>query len=594
MNIRKGQTRNFLAIVLEGFKLSPALFSFKLLQVILNFLATVISLLSTKFLLGSLRNMQTKHFFIAVLLLSIGNFILSCLSSFITPKISELNESLNVKIIDNFLKKSTRIQLGDFESKDFYNKFTLVFNKCCELFQTDISNFFQIISALLQIIITVWILSWMEPVYICILIVFALVQTYIGNYIGQISYQFQLDTVEERKKLNYIYRLFYVPEFMRDIRVNDIWDFIFSKKGIESQRIIDETYTSQCSIRRKKVLQFFVSLVESVLVVTYLGYEVIRGSIWLDTFVVSQASYTQLKNAILSLLSISNSIYENDLYISDYITFMKKKETDTLSQLPLSSDRINNIEFRNVSFSYPNSSTSALQNVSFQIKRGEKVLITGKNGSGKTTLIKLLLRLYEPTTGTILINGIDIKKYNLSSLRQCIAVMFQDYVIYAFSLQENLTLSRGVGDDDIYKVLEIVGLLEMVQGLENGLQTPFSCQLDDGGIELSGGETQRLAIGRTLLKNSSVVVLDEPTSNLDSSTATSLMRFLLNSGLSTLLLISHQLFLAPYTSRILYFDNGKLIEDGTHEHLIKKQGSMYAKLFKDSQGGNNTYEQSQR
>ncbi len=573
--------KRFFIVVLSGIRISPILFSLKFLSSLLAAVITLVNLLSTKVLLNALANQHFKTFLFAVLIVAGSNFLLSSINTLITPIMSKLNEVMNARIVDDFLRKSTRICLEEFEKKAFYDKYTLVFDKCCSVFQTSISTFFSGLSAIFNIIITITILSWMEPICLIILLILAILQTVIGNKIKKVNYQYQKNTVKNKKKLNYIYRLFYIPEFMRDIRVNDIWEFVFKKKTAECQQVIDETYRTQRDLRQKRMLQILISFVETLLITSYLGFRVISGTIWLDMFVVSQSSYAQLKNAILSLLSTFNSIYENDLYTSDYIEFMSANETESFGGIPLSPNSIEKIEFRDVSFSYPNSSSDSLKHVSFSIERGEKVFVTGPNGSGKTTLIKLLLRLYEPTQGEILINGCDIRQYEISSLRQSFAVMFQDYAVYAFSIYENLCLSQNIPKNKVEAILDVLGLSKTVSRLKEGANTPVSCQLEDDGVELSGGEKQRLAIGRTILKHASVVIFDEPTSNLDVSAAQRFIPLLITKNPCTLILISHQLSLAKHATRILCFNDGKLVEDGGHEQLLKLHNGIYAKMHSD-------------
>lgn len=362
-----------------------------------------------------------------------------------------------------------------------------------------------------------------------------------------------------------------------------IFQISYSKKERETIHIINETYTMQKSIRNKKVAQLIISSIESVLIISYLGYQVIGGKIWIDTFIVSQTAYMQMKSAILGLLSISNSVYENELYASNYMEFMEAEETISSGKLSLNSSRICTIEFLNVSFRYPNGKNFALENVSFKINKGEKVLITGMNGAGKTTIIKLLLRLYEPTCGTILLNGIDLKEYQLADLRNSFSVLFQDYAVYAFSIYENLVLSRKTDEDQIKSVVKKVGLQGLIEQLPEGINTPISCQLENGGVELSGGEKQRLAVGRTLLKNSSFLILDEPTSNLDSVTANKLVCELLNYAEVSIISISHQLSYASKFSKIIVLDYGSIAECGTHDEL-KFHNGIYARLLERYEG----------
>ena len=573
----------FLKIVIEGFHTSPTLFLLEFFQSAISITQSVIGLISIKLLLRTLQQQKITDFLIIAVTISCANFLLSSVSAVIDPLISKNTERFNNKIVNAFLKKAERIHLSKFDEQDFYSKYALAFDKCCNIFHTYITCFIQILSAILNVIVTIFALSWAPSWYVVFLLVFALLQTIIGNSIKKESYAFQTKIMSKKKNLNYIYRLFYIPEFMRDIRVNNISDFIFKKKERETVHIINETYATQKLIRNKRILQLLVTLIESIFVVVYLGYQVFYGKIWIDTFAVSQTAYMQMKSSILGLLSITNSIYENELFAHNYIEFMEAEETTSSGNLSLISDQINTIEFRDVSFRYPNGKGYALKNISFNISKGEKVLITGKNGSGKTTIIKLLLRLYEPTDGSILLNGIDLKEYQLSDLRNSFSVLFQDYAIYAFSIYDNLVLSRKVNDDQIDAVVEKIGLKRLIEQLPEGIDTPISCQLENGGIELSGGEQQRLAVGRTLLKNSSFVILDEPTSNLDPVTANELVFELLKCAEISVISISHQLSYAKHFSKIIVLDSGCIAEYGTHNELRLRNG-IYAQLLEKFEG----------
>lgn len=281
----------------------------------------------------------------------------------------------------------------------------------------------------------------------------------------------------------------------------------------------------------------------------------------------------------MQLLDVYNSLYENDLYISDYIDFKENDDITHSGSREIDTHEIEDIKFVNVSFSYPNSSKAALRKITFEIKKGEKVLITGENGSGKTTLIKLLLRLYEPSEGEILINNINIREFEITKLRMAISVLFQDYALYAFTILENLCLGQKIPYGKISKILEELRLNNIIKSLPYGLNTPISCQFDDNGVELSGGEKQRLAIARAILRETDFFILDEPMSNLDTKSENSVYSMIFRNKSATAIVISHQLRFASQMSKIYYLDNGEIVESGTHEELFNSKDGLYHKLY---------------
>lgn len=514
------------------------------------------------------------------------NLFISSISTWLEPKAAKQKEVLNARVIDEFLKKSISLRLSYFEEKSSYDRYTLVFDKSCTIFHTVIDSFFKVITSLLQIIIVISMLSWMNTFFFVILLVVAILQTLIGNIIKRISYQLQVEIVPEKKRLSYIYRLFYIPEFMRDVRINALFDFVFKKKKIMSDTLIENIYLSKKKISKILILQILTSTIETIAITIYFGLSVFNGVIWIDTFVVSHNSYTQLKNAVMSLLSIYNSLFENDLYLSDYLDFMRSDNIIFSGKKELEPESIFEIEYRNVTFSYPNSNKLALNHVSFKIKKGDKILIVGKNGSGKTTLVKLLLRLYEPKSGNIYINGTDITEFKITELRKSIAVLFQDYPIYAFSVKDNLCMGENISENLILDVIMKVGLNDLIKSLRHGLDTPVSCQFDDDGVEFSGGEKQRLAIARTLLRERGTIILDEPTSNLDSTVGRSFFTYLLSdqNKSKTIVLISHQYSIAPQMTKIVCLDKCTITNIGTHEELLNSD-IAYQHLFEASCSG---------
>jgi len=243
--------------------------------------------------------------------------------------------------------------------------------------------------------------------------------------------------------------------------------------------------------------------------------------------------------------------------------------------------KIEIVEFKNVSFKYEGSENFALNSINLKIKTNEKIAVVGHNGSGKSTLIKLLLRLYDPTEGEILLNGINIKEYNLKDYRRQFGVVFQDFKHFAFSIFDNVTMNdENICEEQVINALKSSDIYDKISTLPKGIHTPLTREFDDDGAVLSGGEQQKIAIARTLVKYTPFAILDEPTSALDPVAEYKMYENMMKSSENrSVIFISHRLSSAVVADRILMFGDGELIETGSHTQLISKNGH-YAEMFR--------------
>ena len=237
------------------------------------------------------------------------------------------------------------------------------------------------------------------------------------------------------------------------------------------------------------------------------------------------------------------------------------------------------IEFKDVSFKYPGAENYALKNVNLKIKNGEHLAVVGRNGSGKTTFIKLMCRLYDVTDGEILLNGENIKEYTKDSIIKLYSVVFQDFKIFSVSLKDNVCANSDFESDRFYTCLENADIKERAERLPNKENTYLYKDLDENGVEISGGEAQKLALARALYKDAPVVILDEPTAALDPIAENEIYtRFNTFVQGKTAIYISHRLSSCAFCDRIAVFDKAELVENGTHKKLIDINGT-YAKLW---------------
>ncbi|WP_246119138.1 ABC transporter ATP-binding protein [Alkalibacterium putridalgicola] len=290
---------------------------------------------------------------------------------------------------------------------------------------------------------------------------------------------------------------------------------------------------------------------------------------------------SQMVSALPDFIQQTMMIFSSPEDLKEFYAFMDLPNEEVVGSLPVEKRLDNEYEFdiRNLSFAYPGSEELVLKNISETFEVGKKYAIVGENGSGKTTFIKLLTRLYEPTTGTIKMNKIDTKKYDLREYFNLFGVVFQDYHLVGFSLGQNISVTPTYDKDRVMMTLDKVGLGEFVRNLPKQLDTYLGTEFDDSGVNVSGGQEQKLAIARSLYKDAPVMILDEPTAALDPLTEFEIYQNFDNLVEDkTAFYISHRLSSSKFCDEILVFDKGEIIQRGTHQDLVKEEGK-YQELW---------------
>lgn len=268
-------------------------------------------------------------------------------------------------------------------------------------------------------------------------------------------------------------------------------------------------------------------------------------------------------------------------YLEPFMELMELPDEQEVQQGVEFHGPVESIVFENVDFTYPGSEKKVLKQVSFSVKKGEKISVVGLNGAGKTTLIKLLCRLYQPQSGRILVNGRDILEYDYQSYMRQVAAVFQDYRLFAFSIEENIScLAEGQDSETVEKLISQVGLSEKMKELPQGIHTLLGKEYDEKGTEMSGGQQQKVAIARALYKDASMIILDEPTSALDPLAEAEIYEnFNELAGGKTAFYISHRMSSSVFCDKVLVIDAGQVADFAEHKELMKKEGSLYHRLF---------------
>lgn len=326
----------------------------------------------------------------------------------------------------------------------------------------------------------------------------------------------------------------------------------------------------------------FISSLLSSLVYVFVGLKAITGSITIGNLVKYTGSINQFMSGSSLILTSIIGLKTNNQYLQLYMDFLNIEGEKYKGTLPVEKrdDDEYQIEFRNVSFKYPGTDNYVLKNISMKLNIGERLAIVGMNGSGKTTFIKLLCRLYDPDEGEILLNGIDIRKYDYDEYLNLFSIVFQDFKLFSFSLGQNVAAAVDYDEDEIEDILVKVGLTERLATMPKGVHTPLYKDFDEDGVEISGGEAQKIALARALYRDAPIIILDEPTAALDPIAEFEIYsKFNEIVGTKTAFYISHRLSSCRFCDEIAVFHEGKIIQKGNHDELIKDEDGKYYELW---------------
>lgn len=375
--------------------------------------------------------------------------------------------------------------------------------------------------------------------------------------------------------------LYMNPEKAKDVR-------IYSQNTVAEKmldKLISHERDNQSDITKMAlypaIAQIIIGLANAVCYL-FVAIKALFGAFVVGNIVQYVAVLSRLGEGLQELMYIlsDNEIYCTHLQnLFEYLDLPNHMYQGSLT-VEKRDDNEYYVEFRNVSFRYPNTDTYVLRHVNLKFKVGEKLAVVGMNGSGKTTFIKLMCRLYEPTEGEILLNGVNIKKYDYDEYMSIFSVVFQDFRLFSFSLGQNISASTSYDREKVIECLKKAGFAERLNSLPNDLDTLLYKDIDADGIEISGGEAQKLALARALYKNTPFIILDEPTAALDPISEYEVYsKFNEIAGTKTAIYISHRLASCRFCDKIAVFHEGNIIQIGSHEELLADSKGKYYELW---------------
>lgn len=373
----------------------------------------------------------------------------------------------------------------------------------------------------------------------------------------------------------------------KEIRVNQLQNWYMNKIKHYRNQMVGWQYKD---FFRHFIFQCLTALaigLQSYFVLRMLAHYYVTGMVTIADVTMYFSSVISLTTLLTTITDLIGQYNRQLLHLHDFNQLRswieKPKPNDAKETIPkqLNKNPTMEIEFRNISFRYPNTNNWVLEDVTLRMKANEKLVLVGPNGAGKTTFVKLLCKFYQPTKGTITLNGQNIWDIPNAEYYQLISAVFQDFANFSFTLKENITLNPLSTDDERLTAVEQAGLKHVIESLPKGLNSSLTRIFDPEGIELSGGQAQRLALARALYKDTPLIILDEPTANLDPKAENALYHHLFQVAQDKLtLFISHRLAASTFADHIAVFDGGKLVEYGSHDELIKNNG-LYKEMYEN-------------
>ena len=516
-----------------------------------------------------------------ILLINIAQFLAD--GYFINAMNFRTRPKLYKALKEKMYEKAAELDLSCYDNPQYYNEFVLAVAES----ESSIDRFLELLNSIMQsftIIITTGVFYLMtDMVGILFVAVSFVLNFFLAKVLNKINYKVRIKVNPHERKRNYVSRLFYLNDYAKELRlhpeVGDMLEEEFEEANDKMEQINKKAAGKRVGLMFTQQYLAGDFILDGLYIVYLIFQAAVLRTIDYSNAVVLFNRTGSLRRAMRGFSEIAPKANENSMYVDKIRAFLAY-EAELKHHIGLKVPQgVGDICLKHVSFRYTEDAPEILHDISLHVSAGEKIAIVGYNGAGKTTLIKLLMRLYDPTEGVITYHGCDIRKYKLDEYHERMGVVFQDYCLYGATLLENVVLDDISSNEEIEGEVESAlcrsGFGERLQSLPQGLSTPITTEFDEQGVNLSGGESQKVAIARAFYGEVDLLAMDEPSSALDP-----IAEYNLNKAV---FYISHRLTTTRDADRIIMLENGRIIEEGTHDELLSRKGK-YAEMWQAQAG----------
>ena len=493
-------------------------------------------------------------------------------------------EKVVVQVKLQIMHKAKQLDIASFDDAAFYEKMENANREAGMRPLNIITQTFNAISTVIEFVSYLLVLLSAPGLTAATLVIIAVcIPSAVINFIyRRKNFQYMRFRSKERREMEYYSGLLVNKDMIKEVRMFDLGDTFIGRY----LRVFGEYYKGlRKLILTENLWHIVIAVISGITNLVFyilIASQVFTGRLMIGDYTLYTGAIASVATCISSLITSTGTIYEGTLFIDNLICFMMEKQTILPSKTPglqVQQQTGHTIEFENVSFRYPGTERDVLKNISFTIRPGETLALVGLNGAGKTTLIKLLTRLYDPTGGRILLDGRDIKEYDLQSLYSAFGIIFQDFGKYAVTVEENIRygdIHKKADMDAVRDAARQSAAQEYIEKLPDGYDTPLMRIFEKNGMELSIGQWQKLAIARAFYADSDILILDEPTASLDAIAEQEIFsQFDRLREDKTTIFVSHRLSSATVANQIIVLENGCLIEKGAHRELMELQGKYF-------------------
>ena len=507
--------------------------------------------------------------------------------SYLNGKVIPITQAeVNKKLYQKLFQKSRNVELECFENADFYDKYTLAMkNADTNLIRTVEVVFGVIFGAIASVCAFIFMFQ-VDKLSVLFILLPIIGNFYFRRKNSRIDYERNKDMAPHNRRIDYINRIMYLKEYAKEMRITKVFRLLKRqyRDSITGVAEVTKKYIWKSAVLHWLYVMFTFTFIFEGLLIYGSFRTLVSNSMSLPQLAVLTSMMVSTTWILIGFTDSVTECFKNGLFVDYLKTFLEYKE-----KIPEDYDgtdpgtAIESIEFRNVSFAYKD--IPVLTKLNMKIEGGKTYALVGHNGAGKSTIIKLLLRFYDPTEGEILLNGHNIKEYNLQKYRSLFATAFQDNKMFSMSVKDNVLLGEEIDGDETeadqiaIEALKLSGVYDKVMSLPKGINTTLTREFDDEGAVLSGGEFQKIVVSRAFARRCPIKVFDEPSSALDPIAEYKLFDNILKACQDkTLLFISHRLSSVQNADHVFLLENGEVKEEGSHRELMKKNG-LYADMY---------------